>query len=79
MIFTDSIDYKKIHALTLLSDCYIRQMDLSTNAGTIEEAMRFVNQKAELLNNTLHEQEDDNDKKMEPTEDGNTKTANRVF
>ena len=49
-------------------------MDLSTNAGIISEAMNFVNQKTEQLN-TIHKQDDDNDKK-EPTEDGTTSTAN---
>ena len=79
MILTDSIDYKKIHALSLLSDCYIRQMDLSTNAGTIEEAIHFVNQKTEQLN-TMHKQEDDNGNgKIEPTKEGSQKTTNTVF
>lgn len=49
-------------------------MDLSTNAGIISEAMNFVNQKTEQLN-TIHKQDDDNDKK-EPIEDGTTSTAN---
>jgi hypothetical protein len=40
----------KLHALSLISDCYKHLMDLSTNAGVISEAMKFVNQKAEQLN-----------------------------
>jgi hypothetical protein len=34
----------KLQALSLISDCYRHQMDLSTNAGIIEEAMRFSSQ-----------------------------------
>lgn len=64
----------KLQALSLISDCYRYQMDLSTNAGVISEAMNFVNQKTEQLN-TINKQDDDNDKK-EPTEDGTTSTAN---
>jgi hypothetical protein len=64
----------KLQALSLISDCYRYQMDLSTNAGVISKAMNFVNRKTEQLN-TIHKQDDDNDKK-EPTEDGTTSTAN---
>jgi hypothetical protein len=64
----------KLQALSLISDCYRYQMDLSTNAGVISKAMNFVNRKTEQLN-TIHKQDDDNDKK-EPTEDGTTSTGN---
>jgi hypothetical protein len=75
IVILESINQSnKLQALSLISDCYRYQMDLSTNAGVISEAMNFVNQKTEQLN-TINKQDDDNDKK-EPTEDGTTSTAN---
>jgi hypothetical protein len=74
IVILESINQSnKLQALSLISDCYRYQMDLTTNAGVISEAMNFVNQKTEQLN-TINKQ-DDNDKK-EPTEDGTTSTAN---
>jgi hypothetical protein len=42
----------RIQALSLISDCYKHLMDLSTNAGVISEAMKFVsqNQKKDQIN-----------------------------
>jgi hypothetical protein len=75
IVILESINQSnKLQALSLISDCYRYQMDLTTNAGVISEAMNFVNQKTEQLN-TINKQDDDNDKK-EPTEDGTTSTAN---
>jgi hypothetical protein len=75
IVILESINQSnKLQALSLISDCYRYQMDLSTNAGVISEAMNFVNQKTEQLN-TINKQDDDNDRK-EPTEDGTTSTAN---
>ena len=75
IVILESINQSnKLQALSLISDCYRYQMDLSTNAGVISGAMNFVNQKTEQLN-TINKQDDDNDKK-EPTEDGTTSTAN---
>ena len=75
IVILESINQSnKLQALSLISDCHRYQMDLSTNAGVISEAMNFVNQKTEQLN-TINKQDDDNDKK-EPTEDGTTSTAN---
>jgi hypothetical protein len=75
IVILESINQSnKLQALSLISDCYRYQMDLSTNAGVISEAMNFVNQKTEQLN-TINKQDDDNDMK-EPTEDGTTSTAN---
>ena len=75
IVILESINQSnKLQALSLISDCYRYQMDLSTNAGVISEAVNFVNQKTEQLN-TINKQDDDNDKK-EPTEDGTTSTAN---
>ena len=50
----------RLQALSLIGDIYKYQMDLSTNAGIIEEAMRFVSQKKGQLENTLHHHHDNN-------------------
>jgi hypothetical protein len=81
IVIMDSINQtNKLQALSLISDVYKYQLELSTNAGVISEAMHFVSQKTEQLN-TLHKQ-DDNHSKSEPTEgttSTTTSTNNVVF
>jgi DNA-binding CsgD family transcriptional regulator len=88
MIMTDSVNQSnKLQALSLISDCYRYQMDLSTNAGIIEEAMRFHSSNTVLLNTmTKHKQEQEqkddigSQTKTTSSQDNNeTTTTNGVF
>jgi hypothetical protein len=46
IVILDSVNQaNKLQALSLISDCYRYQMDLSTNAGVISKAMDFMNEK----------------------------------
>ena len=52
MIIIDSINQSnKLQALSLISDCYKYQMDLSTNGIIVTDAIKYVNGKMEHLNN----------------------------
>jgi hypothetical protein len=66
-----------------ISDCYRYQMDLSTNAGIVEEAMRFHSSNTELLNTMTkqHKQEQGNGNISisESDTSSNTNTTNGVF
>jgi hypothetical protein len=44
----------RLQALSLIGDIYKYQMDLSVNAGIIEQAIHFVSAKKEQLENTLY-------------------------
>jgi DNA-binding CsgD family transcriptional regulator len=84
MIIMESVNQSnKLQALSLISDCYRYQMDLSTNAGIIEEAMRFSSANTELLNKMIMPKQDDNNKKESSNADGTTinenTTTNGVF
>jgi hypothetical protein len=83
MIITDSVNQSnKLQALTLISDCYRYQMDLSANAGIIEQAMRFSSSNTELLNKMIMPKQGDNSKTESSVTDGTTineSTTNRVF
>jgi DNA-binding CsgD family transcriptional regulator len=80
MILTDSVNQSnRLQALSLISDCYRYQMDLSTNAGIIEEAMRFHSSNTELLNKMMMpklelKDKDDNKNKIIESTDTNTNT-----
>jgi hypothetical protein len=82
MINTDSVNQSnKLQALSLISDCYKYQMELSTNAGIIEQTMQFYSSQTELLNITMPKH-DDNDRTELSNEDGTTikeSTTNGVF
>jgi hypothetical protein len=59
----DSINQtNKLQALSLISDVYKYQLELSINSGVISEAMKFVSRKTEQLN-TFHKQGDNDGKK----------------
>jgi hypothetical protein len=62
----------KLQALSLISDCYRHQMELATNAGVLSEAMHFVSQKTEQLENTLHH---NNNNEESETKDKTTSTV----
>jgi hypothetical protein len=65
LITTDTVNQSnKLQALSLISDCYRYQMDLSTNAGIVEEAMRFHSSNTELLIQGRHSTNTSKDKKM---------------
>lgn len=57
MIITDSIKPTKLQALSLISDCYRHQMDLSTSSPVIAEAMEFVNKKQEQIDSLIKQGE----------------------
>jgi hypothetical protein len=45
---------EKIHALSLAKECYSMKLDLLTNAGVVDDAIRFVSDKSkENLKNYL--------------------------
>ena len=50
MIITDSVSQPKLQALSLISDCYRHQMDLTTNGVVITDAIKYVNGKMDHLN-----------------------------
>ena len=41
----------KLQALSLISDCYKYQMDLTTNGVVVTDAIKYVNGKMDHLNN----------------------------
>jgi Trp operon repressor len=85
MILTDTVNQSnRLQAFSLISDCYRYQMDLSTNAGIIEEAMRFHSSNTELLNKMpkLEQKQKDGSGAITTTsvQDNNeTTTTNGVF
>lgn len=49
--FSTTVDYKtRLQALALANDCYKYKMDLVTNGVVITDAIKFVQQKKEELN-----------------------------
>jgi hypothetical protein len=83
IVTIDSIKQSnKLQALSLISDCYRYQMDLSTNDGIIEEAMRFYSTNTELLKTmTMPKQVQKDDNKTESSDGAiiNSNTHNGVF
>lgn len=85
MIIMESVNQSnKLQALSLISDCYRYQMDLSTNAGIIEEAMRFHSSaNTELLNKKMTPKGDNNKTESSSTDgttiNENESTINGVF
>jgi uncharacterized protein YerC len=68
IVLLGSINHNnKLQALSLISDCYKYQMDLCTNAGVISDAMKFVNQKREMLDplKSIKTDEDEKEKVQE--------------
>jgi DNA-binding CsgD family transcriptional regulator len=62
----------RLQALSLIGDIYRYQMELSVNAGIIEQAIHFVSQKKEQLGNTLH---NNNNNEESETKDKTTSTV----
>ena len=77
---------EKIHALSLAKECYSMKLDLLTNATVVDDAIRFVSQKAiEKLKSSNDSDEDEKESKepnydKEPREINHTSiTTNEVF
>jgi hypothetical protein len=54
IIIIDSVNQttaNKLQALSLISDCYKYQMDLTTNGVVVTDAIKYVNGKMDHLNN----------------------------
>jgi hypothetical protein len=90
IVMTESVNQaNKLQALSLISDCYRHQMDLSTNAGVISEAMHFATQAQSHIDSwrAVNEKEREKTKQAAITDvsesDTNTntnmKTTNGVF
>jgi hypothetical protein len=83
IVIKDSVNQtNKLQALSLISDCYKYQMELSTNAGIIEDAMQFYSSKTELLKITMPKLDDSGKTETESSNaDGtiNNNTTNGVF
>jgi hypothetical protein len=65
------IEYKreKIQALSLAKECYSMKLDLLTNATVVDDAIRFVAEKAkskEESNISTNDSEHDNEESNEP-------------
>jgi len=63
---------EKIQALSLAKECYSIKLDLLTNATVVDDAIRFVSQKAndkENLKSSHNSNEDDKDESREPDYD----------
>ena len=51
IIIIDSVNQTtKLQALSLISDCYKYQMDLTTNGVVVTDAIKYVNSKMDHLN-----------------------------
>jgi hypothetical protein len=64
----------KLQAAAIANDCYKFILDMTTNAGIVSDALKFVDRKKEQLD-MLQKL----DEKIERVEEGNTKTTNGVF
>jgi hypothetical protein len=81
---------EKIQALSLAKECYSMKLDLLTNATVVDDAIRFVSEKAVADSNVESkadghviieeegEQQEDNNRR-EQKSDNNTTTVNQVF
>jgi hypothetical protein len=73
IVILDSVNHaSKLQALSLINDCYKYQMDLTTNAGILADAMKFVTHEQEEID-TLHKL----DERIETMEEETT--TNGVF
>jgi hypothetical protein len=52
-------DKEKIQALSLAKECVINKLDLLTNAGVVDDAIRFVQESEGKLKMSLEEEDDD--------------------
>jgi hypothetical protein len=81
---------EKLHALSLAKECYSMKLDLLTNATVVDDAIRFVSEKAVtdskadsktdghvIVEEERQQQEDNNTR--EQKSDNNTTTVNQVF
>ena len=64
----------KLQARAIVNDCYKFVLDMTTNAGIVSDALKYVTQKTEQVN-TLQQQK--LDERIEATEEA--KTTNGIF
>jgi hypothetical protein len=82
IVTIDSVNQTtKLQALSLISDCYKYQMDLTTNGVVVTDAIKYVNGKMDHLNNKEKKllQDIKEDTEAEAEEETATTTTNGVF
>jgi RecJ-like exonuclease len=67
----------KLQARAIANDCYRFILEMSTNAGIVSDALKFVTQKQEQIN-TLHKLDERIALRQQQTEEEQT-TINAVF
>ena len=82
IIIIDSVNQTtKLQALSLISDCYKYQMDLSTNGIIVTDAIKYVNSKMDHLNTTekklLQDIKDKGDTEAEAEDKGLSENSER--
>ena len=60
----------KLQARAIANDCYKFIMDMSTNAGIVSDALKFVNQSEKKINNMQKQTEETEETKEEATTNG---------
>ena len=83
---------EKIQALSLAKECYTTKIELLTNATVVDDAIRFVSEKAARAANAepktgIHigideeekQQQEDNNKEQESDNNTTATTINQVF
>ena len=68
----------KLEATKIANDCYKFIMDMSTNAGIVSDALKFVNQSEKKINNMQKQTADETEEEIE-TETEEATTANGVY
>ena len=69
----------KLQARAIVSDCYKFILDMSTNAGIISDALKYVTQKTEHLNTLQQQQQQKLDERIEATEQEEEATTNGIY
>jgi IS30 family transposase len=78
-IVSKTVDKKtRLQALALINDCNKYRVDLSSNAGIVSEAMKYVTQKAEQVN-TLQKLDEKIEEAAKGEGEEETTTTNGVF
>ena len=68
----------KLEATKIANDCYKFIMEMSTNAGIVSDALKFVNQSEKKINNMQKQTADETEEEIE-TETEEATTANGVY
>jgi hypothetical protein len=70
----------KLQARAIANDCYKFIMDISTNAGIFSDALKFVNQSKEKINNMQKQTEEtETEEEEEEEEEEEATTTNDVY